>query len=312
MVGSSIASAARGVAIAVAAGELATTRDTAGAAIQDRYETLKRAISRRSAKISVGDLVSEPTAEAPRTALAKALEEHGVSKSRDVITVAKELLALIKGDEDARAAVGALLTDVEQTLVDLADVEGEDDAPADVLPDARPSSRSAPRSSARALGSQRFIPADEPSKTELERSILPIWKRTDRFFLKVGVVIFVYVAAAATYFLFIRTPSNEALERCRKGDRGGCWLVVATEDTIADGEKISTEPLTTLCDQHHDPCGCIGLAYVTSATSTNNSECDLIKQAMEGDPKSACSCTRYKFWRGGQQRTLHCGVPKCE
>lgn len=309
MADSSVESAARGISLAIAAGAVATTNASAGAALKDRHDALKRAISRRSPKLSLRDLEENPRSEATRTELAKNLAEHGATKSRDVITIARELLALVKGDDDSREAVGALLEDIEKTLIELADVEGEDDAP----PQAGASSpTAAPRSSARDLGSQR-LPPDEPSKTELERSLLPFWKRTDNFFLKAGVLVGAYVAAAVIYFLFIRTPTSEALERCRKGDQTGCWLVVATEDAVAETEKISTEPLQTLCDQHGDPCGCVGLAYVKSAAATGADECDLLKKASERDSKWPCSCTRYKFWRGGQQRTAHCGdIPKCE
>jgi hypothetical protein len=308
----SIESTARGIAVAISAGRLATRKEKAAAAIQDRYKALTRAISRKSAEIQLGELESDPASEAQRMALATALQEHGASKSREIITIAKELLAFIKGDEDARIAVGALLEDAEKTLIELADVEGEDEADVENKPARAEKAKTAPRSSTRELSSQRLIPPEEPSKTELERTALPIWKRTDRFFMKAGIVVAAYLLAAGVYWFFIRTPANEPLERCRNGDRAGCWLVVGMEDAVADGEKVSAEPLQKLCDQHQDPCGCVGLAYVKAATDPGSVDCDLIKQSSKRDPKWACACTRYNFWRAGQQRTAQCGVPTCD
>lgn len=311
----------RHIALAVAAGALATKKES-GAAVQDRFKALKRAITKKSGDIRVADVEAEPGATDPRSSLAKDLDEHGASKSRDVVTTAKELLGLIKVDDAARDAVDAMIEDVEAALVALADVELDDEQPkAEETPkvEAKPKTAAAeePRPKAKPAaptsdrGSARFIPVDEPSKTELERLALPIHKRTDRFFLKAGIVAS-YVLLVIFYFVFLRPPANAALDKCRQGDPKSCWLVVAGEDSQQDDKKVSIEPLQILCEHHLDPCGCAGLAYVQAARAEGVVDCTALKAATDLDPKWPCTCARYNYWRYGQQRTGHCGAPKCE
>src|SRR4029079_1047916 len=102
MEGASPASIADHLALAVAAGASVTTKGSAAKAIQDRYVKLKNAISRRSEKISLKDVADDPSSEDHRATLAKELDEHGAVKDRDVVTLAQELLGLIKIDDDAR------------------------------------------------------------------------------------------------------------------------------------------------------------------------------------------------------------------
>ena len=81
---------------------------------------------------------------------------------------------------------------------------------------------------------------------------------------------------------------------------------------MTDHQNVSGEPLQILCERDHDACGCAGLAYVHAATATGQAECGLLQRASSLDPKWPCTCTRYNFWRTGQQRTAHCGIPKCD
>lgn len=323
-------SVGRHIALAVAAGALATKKEP-GAALQDRFKELKRAISKKSDKIRWSDVAEDPSSEEHRAALAKDLDEHGAATNRHVVASAKELLGLIKLDDAARTAVEAMIADIEKALVELADAEVDDfssskqkvapkadpEKPkADAAPKPKPQQggRDAPRTPqpAESERSRRSIPMDEPSKTELERLALPIHKRTDRFFLKVGIVAVSYIAIALVYWFVLRTPPNEALERCRHDDPRGCWLVVASEDSLQDEQKMSIEPLQLLCEHHLDPCGCAGLAYVNAVHEKGVVECTPLKTASDLDPKWPCACARYNFWKQGQQRTAHCGVPKCE
>jgi hypothetical protein len=286
------------VAVAVAAGAAVTKQKPGAAAIRDRLLALKRAIARKSAGIDLSAVEDAPTEAAGRAALAKKLDEIGASKDRAVVTTAKELLGLIKVDEDARAAVDAMIGDVEDALVKLSDVDVE------AFPISEPKL-------AAATTSRRQIPPEAPSRTELERSALPIWKRTERFFTKAAIVAGAYVVLAIALWLVLRTPPNEALDSCREGDKARCWQVVAAEDAVENGQKVSAEPLRLLCDKHQDACACAGLAYVRAGTE-HSTDCTGLMQASVLDPKWACTCKRYDFWRLGQQQLAHCGVPRCE
>lgn len=294
------------LAVALAAGAAATKDEGAAAAITDRFKTLKRAVSKRSAKISLEDLSIER-----RSALAKELEELGAVKDRNVVETAKELLGLIKVDDGARTAVEPMIKDVEAALVALADVETEElPAPEKkeekkaAKPDIPPPAPST---------SRRFIPVDEPSKTELERTALPIHLRTDRFFLKVGVSVAVIIVAFIVFWVFIRVPPNDAMDRCKGGEAAKCWEVVAAQDTIEQGKQVATEPLQILCEKH-DPCGCAGLAYLNAAATPTDTtaDCGGLASATAIDPTWPCSCARYNFWRYGKNRTPQCGIMRCE
>ncbi|MBX3232228.1 MAG: hypothetical protein KIT84_19060 [Labilithrix sp.] len=307
----------RHIAVAVAAGAIASKKET-GAAVQDRFKELKRAIAKKSDKIRVADVEADPKADEHRDALAKDLDEHGASKNRDVVTTAKELLGLIKVDEAARDAVDAMIKDVEAALVELADVEVEEEKPKAKTEEKKAEEKAEKKSEEKAKpavssdrGSKRLIPPDEPSKTDFERRALPIHKRTDRFFLKAGIVTS-YVLIVVFYFVFLRPPANAALERCRNDDPKSCWLVVAGEDSQNDEKKVSLEPLQLLCEHHLDPCGCAGYAYVQAAHAQGVVDCTALKAATDLDPKWPCTCARYNYWRYGKQRTGHCGAPKCE
>lgn len=291
MAGAPLSTIGEQIALALAAGAIATKKEGAATAIQDRYRALKRAVSRKSAAIRLGEIEADPSSEAHRGALAKDLEDHGAVKDRDVVTTARELLSLIKMDDTARAAVDTSIADVEAALLELSTVDIEEE-PA-VAPPA-PTSR-------------RLIPPDAPSKTELERLALPFWKRTDRFFMKALIVGAAYVILGVVAWLALRTPADDAIERCKSGDKDKCWQVVAAEDTVGQGRKVSTEPLQLLCERHHDACACAGLAYA-SASST----CNDLSRASELDPRWPCTCKRYEFWRFGQPRMSECGVPRCE
>lgn len=303
------------LAVALAAGRIATKKETVAPAILDRYKALKRAVSKRSSKIELGEIEEEPTSEERRAALAKALEEHGACKDRDVVTAAKELLALVKMDEGARESVDALIDDVEKALVALSDVDVdamEAPKPAESNRSVRDVARSSRRGLASETGSQRVIPPDEPSKTELERLALPIHKRTDRFFMKVAVLVGLVIAGGLFAWLFLRTPPDAVLEACRNGDKARCWEIVAAQDTVDQGRNVSTEPLGILCDKHQDACACAGLAYVNASKREGTVDCAEIELVSALDPKWPCTCRRYEFWRWGEKRTANCGIPRCE
>jgi hypothetical protein len=304
------------VAVALAAGRIATKKETVAPAILDRYKALKRAVSKRSSKIGLGEIEDEPTSEERRAALAKALEEHGACKDRDVITTAKELLSLIKVDEGARESVDAMIEDVEKALIELSDVDVDAMAEAPKPAESNRSVRDVARSSRRGLasetGSQRVIPPEEHSKTELERLALPIHKRTDRFFMKLGILVGVVVAGAVIGWIALRTPPDAVLEACRNGDKARCWEIVAAEDTVDQGRKVSAEPLGILCDKHQDACACAGLAYLNASKREGTVDCAELESAAALDPKWPCTCRRYEFWRWGEKRTTSCGIPRCE
>jgi hypothetical protein len=288
------------IALALAAGALAAKRDKAAAAIKDRHSALKRAISRVSEKSRVGEVDEDPSSADHRAALAKDLEEHGASKDKDVIVVARELLALIKVDDDARTAASDLIGDVETALIKLSQVEIE------------PGSAPAPKRPLESTRSRSEIPLEAHSKTELERLALPIWKRTERFFTKAAIVAGVVVFGSAGAWLSLRTSPSEPLEACRNGEKARCWEIVAAEDSVERGQRMSSEPLRLLCDKHQDPCACAGLAYVSAAETESLSDCSGFAAASALDPKWACTCRPYDFWRWGRQRTSHCGIPRCE
>jgi hypothetical protein len=322
MDGASLATTGGQIALAVAAGTVATKKVAAATAIQDRFQALKRAISRKSPKIRLAEIEEDPASDAHRSALARDLDEHGASKDRDVVTTAKELLGLIKVDDAARTAVDDMITDVEAALIQLSDVDVEADPKAkepkeanEAKPGPAASDRAAAGSKRDLLaetGSRRVIPPDEPSKTELERTALPFWKRTERFGMKAGIFAFSCVAIALTTWLLLRTPPNETLERCRKGDSAGCWQLIAAEDAVDQGRKVSAEPLQLLCGKHQDPCACAGLAYLNASDTERSPDCTEVSAVTALDPKWPCTCKRYDFWRWGQQRTSHCGIPRCE
>jgi hypothetical protein len=284
------------IALAVAAG---TTAKEAGSAIKQRYDALKAAIAKKSDTVRFDDVEGDPASVEHRSALAKDLEMHGAAKDKEVLTVARELLGLIKVDDAAREDVGTMIDDVEAALTALSEVEHVSDSK---QPVAEPSRRS----------STRVFPEPEPSKTELERSLLPVWERTERFFLKLAVFVGAIFVIAIALWLFLRTPPSEALERCRAGDKGKCWQVVAAEDTIEQGKNVAPEPLSRLCGEHNDACGCAGLAYVNATHTEGFADCAELTTASSIDPQWPCKCTRYAFWRAGELRTAHCGIPRCD
>ncbi len=313
------------LAVAVAAGALAARSEKVAPAIRDRFESTKRAIARKSTRVALEEAAFDPTSEAHRAALAADLDEHGGSKDRDVVTRAKELLGLLKFDEDARGVVEVLSAEIDVALAALSAVdveaapfttakapEAERKLPAGSPAAVRPAESASARTVAAAATSSRRLVIAEESTTELERSALPIWKRTDRFFLKVGILVGSYVVAVAVWWFFIRTPPNDALEHCKAGEMARCWEVVAVDDTARDGRKISTEPLRLLCERDNDPCGCAGLAYLSAATAEGTADCTGLSQASAIDPTWPCTCTRYGFWRAGRSRTAHCGIKRCE
>lgn len=297
------------LAVALAAGAVATKKEGGAAAIKDRFKALKRAVTKKSAKIGLDDL------ETRRDALAKELEEHGAVKDRNVVETAKELLGLIKVDDGARTEVESMIKDVEAALVALADVETEEPPPP--APAAEKKAEKGEKKpdipAPPPTTSRRHIPIDEPSKTELERTALPVWQRTDRFFMKVGILGAVIVASFIVFWVFIRVPPNDAMDRCRGGEASKCWEVIAAQDTIDQGRQVATEPLQILCDKH-DPCGCAGLAYLNAtATPTDTTAgCEGLERATQIDPTWPCSCARYNFWRYGKNRTPQCGIMRCE
>jgi hypothetical protein len=296
------------LAVALAAGAAATKKESGAAAIQDRFKALKRAVSKTSANIGLDDLESADR----RAALAKELEEHGAVKDRNVVETARELLGLIKVDEAARTEVESMIADVEAALVALGDVETEEPPPpekkTEKKAEKKPEIPAPPPTTSR-----RFIPLEEPSKTELERTALPIWQRTDRFFLKVGVLVAVIIVSFIVFWVFIRVPPNDAMDRCRGGEASKCWEVVAAQDTVDQGRQVAAEPLQILCEKH-DPCGCAGLAYLNAAATPTDTtaDCNGLAQATNIDPTWPCSCARYNFWRYGKNRTLQCGIMRCE
>jgi hypothetical protein len=251
-----------------------------------------------------------------RAALAKELEEHGAVKDRNVVETARELLGLIKVDEAARAEVEPMIDDVEAALVALADHDIEE-PPRENKPEKVEKAEKAEKKpeipAPPPTTSRRFIPLEEPSKTELERTALPIWQRTDRFFLKVGVLVAVIIVSFIVFWVFIRVPPNDAMDRCRGGEASKCWEVVAAQDTVDQGRQVAAEPLQILCEKH-DPCGCAGLAYLNAAATPTDTtaDCNGLAQATNIDPTWPCSCARYNFWRYGKNRTLQCGIMRCE
>jgi hypothetical protein len=279
---SSPGSIGRHLAVALAAGTSATKPDDAAAAIKDRFTALKRAVAKKGAKADAGGVE---------------LERHGLTKDRDAITAAKELLALIKIDEEARNAVGDAIDDVEAALVALAEIDVDDLPPSASVP--------VPTTS------RRLLAPAEHSKTELERQALPIWQRTDRFFTKLGILVGVVVLGVVAWFALGPSP-NEALEACRRGDKARCWEVVTAADAIDQGRQMPDEPLRLLCDRDQDPCACAGLAYVVAMQTEGTPGCGPLEAAAALDPRWPCTCRRYDFWRPGQQRSSHCGIPRCE
>jgi hypothetical protein len=311
------------IALALAAGTIVTKKESVAPAIRDRCQALRRAISSKSAAIKLQPIDEDPASEAHRATLAKDLDDRGASNDRDVVTTARELLALIRVDEAARTAIDTMIGEVEAALIKLSavDVEGGEAAPAEEkkVEASQASQRGSSRNVAESkrdlrseTGSRRVIPPEEPSKTELERTALPIWKRTDRFFTKGLILIGAYVALGIVAWLALRTPPNESMERCRGGDKARCWEVVAAEDAVEQGHKVSSEPLRLLCDRHQDSCACAGLAYVNAAETEQTPDCNGLSAASALDPTWPCQCKRYDFWRWGQQRTSHCGIPRCE
>lgn len=329
----SVSTVSKAIALALTAGTIATKKDEVAPAIKDRHKALRRAVGKKSADI-LGELEEKVGSDdAARAALAKdlaeGLEKHGATKDRDVIMTARELLALIKVDDVARATVDSeMITEVEEALVKLSevDVEGDNitkhdstktvkaDAKAGDAKPKRAAPPSAPTSSLRFLeGEKPRIPPEEESKTELERSILPIHKRTDRFFMKLGVVAGIVVSTTLAIVLALRKSPDEAIESCMHGDAAKCWQVVAAQDAVDQGRSVSTEPLILLCNKHQDACACAGLAYVTAARSgASAGDCAGLQSATAMDPKWPCTCRKYNLWRAGQTATTHCGIPRCE
>ena len=313
-------SVGRQLAIAVAAGATAATKSPGAAAVKDRYETLSRAITRTGDAIRLAAVEADPSSTEARAALAEDLETHGAAGDEELVTVAKELLSLITMDETARAGVGTLITDVEAALAALSAVEpvaSSEPRVATAKVEAEKAATSAP--AAKKLeapkvdvpSSRRVIPEASHSRTEVERLALPIWKRTERFWMKLGLLVASYVILASTMWFFLRTPPSQNLEACRKGDKAKCWLHVATED--ADhGKKVTAEPLQLLCDTHQDACGCAGLVYVNALETEGTADCGGFSSASALDPKWPCKCIHYDFWTPGQQRTSHCGIPRCD
>lgn len=295
----SLATTGGNIAVAIAAGKLVTTKDTAATAVKDRFDALKRAIADKSDKIRVAPVEEDPASTEHRAELAKDLEEYGAGTDRKILTTAKELLSLITLEETAREAAGDTFADVEKALAGLAEIDLEGDGI--TSPTTHKSSRS----------SRARMP-DEPSKTELERMALPIWQRTERFFLKLGVLVAAIIALAIGIYLYVRTPPNELLDGCQAGDKAKCWQMVVAEDTATQGKTITTEPLERLCEEHKDACACGGLAFVNASTTEDSIDCSNLNKASKIDPKWPCTCTRYGYWKAGETRTAHCGVPKCD
>lgn len=287
------------LAVAVTAGAIASKNEKVAEAIKDRYESLKRAIGRKSADIRVAPLAEDPSSSEHREALAKDLDEKGAGDEPVILGRARELLGLIKVDEAAQDALEAMKDDVEASLVALSEIEFEEEPEGGDVP--------APLETSR-----RELPPYEPSTTELERMAQPIWKRTDRFFLKAGLLVGSYVALFAVYWFFVRTPPNDAMEKCRQGDGPRCWEVVAAQDTIEQGVRVESEPLEVLCKGYKDACACAGLAYLNAANVEHSAQCSDLSPATSLNPQWPCTCTHYAFWRRGQQRLSSCGIARCE
>jgi hypothetical protein len=310
------------------AGVAATKSSSATPAIRDRLRAFRRALEKRGANAEN----LEPAAQ-----------------DRESILTAKELLGLIKLDEAARDAVD--IENVEKSLLALSSFELPDTTrhsgtlevkeaakaakaetpPAKAEKTAEKAEKPAPKAEKPAektekpaektaeskpavtapTTSRRFAPPSEPSLTELERTALPIWQRTDNFFLKVGIVVASYVVIFVVYWFFIRTPSNDAMDRCREGEAARCWEAVAAQDTVDQGKKVTSEPLQLLCEKH-DPCGCAGVAYLKAAETTGEADCSGFAQATSIDPTWPCSCARYNFWRYGKAKSTACGIARCE
>jgi hypothetical protein len=290
------------LALALAAGAVAAKAEGAAAAIGDRRRALARAVARRSAKIDLGAIDADPASESARTELAAALDEHGASTDRDVVTTAKELLALINLDDPARDALGERIEAVTAALGALSEID------LDALPEPTPASAEAPPA---LTTSRRFLAPVEPSKTELEREALPIWQRTENFFTKLAIVSGLVLAGIVAWFV-LRPNPEAALDACRGGDKSRCWEVVTAADAIDQGRSVPDEPLRLLCDRDQDACGCAGLAYVAVAQAGAGSDCGGLQAATALDPRWPCTCRRYEFWHPGELRTSQCGIPRCE
>lgn len=304
------------IALALAAGATVTAKEDGATAIKSRYDALKKTVRKRLPEASIEDdlvasLESEPASLERRAALAIGLDEKDAAKDADVITLAKELLGLIKVDDAARKAAGDLLEGIEKTLGTLAEIDVE--IATDKRPESTKTRAQEPTESRRDLrSSARAIPEAAESKTELERSVLPIHKRTDRFFMKVGILAGAYLAGGLTLWLYLRASPDDAPERCMKGEASQCWQVIAKEDQVEQGRKVPIEPLQVLCETHHDACACAGLIYVNATRSESRVDCEALASVSMLNPKWACSCTRYNFWRWGQQLASHCPQPQCE
>jgi hypothetical protein len=297
------ASVADHLALAVAAGALATKAAASAAAIRERWDTLTRAIARRSEAIRLDDVREDPTSRALRAALASALETHGATKDRDIVTTARELLALVKIDDAARAAVGTEIDEIEAAVLALVDVDVE-------ALDAKAESQ---RAVAVATSRRLFAPPAEHSKTELEREALPVWQRTERFFTKALILVAIVAGGAIAWYALGPGP-NDAIEACRKGDKARCWQVVVEADAIDHGRQVPDEPLRVLCDRDQDACACAGLAYVVAAQAPSETmpRCGGLEAATALDPRWPCTCRSYDFWHAGKPRLSQCGIPRCE
>ena len=292
----SLATTGGNIAVAIAAGKIVSTNDTSATAVKDRFDALKGAIADRSDKIRIAPVEEDPASVDARADLAKDLEEYGAGTDRRILTTAKELLALIGLEESTREAAGDTFADVEKALAGLSELDVEGMA----APTPRGSSRS----------SRARMP-DEPSKTELERMALPMWQRTERFFLKLGVLVAGVIVGAIALYFYVRTPPNELLEGCQSGDKAKCWQMVVAEDTASQGRTITPEPLERLCEDSQDACACAGLAYVNASSSEDSADCSNLDKATKIDARWPCTCTRYGYWKAGEMRTAHCGIPKC-
>lgn len=285
------------IATAFAAGKLVSTKDSTATAVKDRHEALARAIADKSDKIDVAPVTEEPESAEKRAALAKDLDEYGAAQDKKVLTVAKEVLSLVTLDESTREAAGDQLDDVKKALEALSEI--------DIDGLASPTPRA---STGRA--SSKVVP-DEPSKTELERMALPIHKRTERFWFKLGLLVAGVVVAGIAIFVMTRTPPNVLLAPCQEGDKAKCWQMVVDEDTESQGQHVTPEPLERLCEEHKDACACGGLAYLNASSTEDSADCANLERATKIDPKWPCTCTRYGFWKLGEQKITHCGTPKC-
>ena len=292
------------LALALAAGAIAARAQGAAAAIGDRRRALARAVARRSAAIDFGAVDGDPSSEPARADLAAALEEHGASADREVITTARELLTLIKLDDPAREALGEQLDAVEKALAALSELAVE------ALPEATPPP-SGETTAPAITTSRRFLAPVEPSKTELERQALPIWQRTESFFTKLAILTGLVLAGIVAW-LVLRPNADSAIESCRGGDKARCWEFVTAADAVDQGRTVPDEPLRLLCDRDQDACGCAGLAYVAVSQPGAASDCGGLAAATALDPRWPCTCRRYEFWHPGELRTSQCGIPRCD